>query len=506
MILNKKNHWVRFIKGVMITLLMAISTSFLTACEPDPEEANSEISTLRTGSGESGTTVVSGHGMERSCWMCPIFSNVFAAAEGAYNSVIPTVARGAKPLLGVLFAIWLALRTLRLVGSMNEPDVHGYWKDVGTKAFWLCLCFAICSQINWVLNDILMPIYFSFVELGMLVVNSLNSADPVHCNSSISSFSGMSSAYVCLVQAIQTRFNGLESGALAMIKAGPLGTAPICLATYVVAVIMAIYFPTLLVDSICRYGIAMCFVPMGVIAVGYPQTRAYAGKVVNILIGIGFQVVGVCIFIAIVISCLKTYMTNLARGFPTSFSSLADLEAAAKWFENSPGLSGFIFIAIFCILFSESCLSLTDQFGVAHAGTAAQTIGSMFKVANTIKQTASFAKNRYDRHSAIKDKKTLERLEAKAASGKNLTNKEKRQAFNIKDNLEAKGYLARDKYGVLKKTDAYNNLGNGKTSSYLRGISQDWNQTGSQQMTDRQDNPLFGKANTNNKLTEEVGV
>ncbi|MCQ2914393.1 MAG: type IV secretion system protein [Alphaproteobacteria bacterium] len=504
--LNYKNQCLRFIKGISLILLMAFSTSFLTACEPDTEEANAEVSTLRTGSGETGTSVVAANGMERSCWLCPIFSSVFAAAEGAYKSVIPSVAKAARPLLGVFFAIWLAIRTIRLVGNMNEPDIPGYWRDIGTKAFWLALCFAICSDINWLLNNILLPIYFSFVELGMLVVNSINSADPVHCSSSVNSFSGMSSSYVCLVQAIQTRFNGLESGALALIKAGPLGVMPICTATYVVSVIMAIYFPTLLIDSIARYGLSMCFVPLGIITVGYPQTRRYAGKIINILIGIGMQVVGVCIFIGIVISCLKTYMDTMAQGFPTSYSSLADLVRAAKWFEESPGLSGFIFIAVFCILFSESALSLTDRFGLHHAATTAQTIGSMFKVANTAKQFASFTKNRFDRSRAISDKKTLDKLEAKQSSGKNLTHKERKQAERIKDRMESKGYLARDKQGRLNKTEAYESLGDGKASSYLRGISQDWHQNGSQQMAERQDDPLYGERNKNNKLVDTLGV
>ena len=65
--------------------------------------------------------------------------------------------------------------------------------------------------------------------------------------------------------------------------------------------------------------------------------------------------------------------------------------------------------------------------------------------------------------------------------------------------MESKGYLARDKQGRLNKTEAYESLGDGKASSYLRGVSQDWHQNGSQQMAERQDDPLYGERNKNNK-------
>lgn len=501
--LNLK-HWHNIIKRILVILFISFSIFSLTGCsDADPTELTNEIDEMRVGSGDTGTTAVQNQKVSVS-WIVEIVNVMFQSVEKVYRNIIPRVAKGSRPLLGAFFAIWLVIHSIKFFGSLKEPNFTGYWNQLAVKTFWLCFCYYACGNIMEIVDTFLLPIYYSFVELGLSLAKAVGSGH-VTCNSSVDSFSSMSSSYVCLVQAIQEGFNGLEDGALAMVKKGPWATIPICLLTYCAAVIMALYFPTLLLDSIVKYGLLMCMVPLGIICMGYRQTRGYAGKVVRMLIGIGFQVVGICLFISMSIKCLNKYLTNLAYGFPSADGALANLVAIAQWFEKSPGLSGFFFIVIFCILFAESALALLDNFGVAHASATAQTIGNMFSVANKAKNVASFAKNRVTRRIDMKDKKKLEGLLAKKNEGKKLNHKETRDYNRLKDKMEAKGYLAKDNNGVLRKTDAYNNLDvNGGMSSYLKGISQDWHQTGTQQMDARQDNPYIGKSHQNNKLADIV--
>lgn len=508
------NHpWFKMFRKICCILLLVGAVSVVTGCGEEYEEDNNEMEESFRGQKGASSALVEEKTMGKRCWVCPLFESAFQAADALKNEVIPTAARGAIPLLGICFGLWLAIRVMKLVASMAEPDVAGFWNDVGLQAFWATLTAILLRKYTWVV-ELMEAIYLGFVDLAMEVIGSIHyDGGAVSCPSATSA--GLQGSLVCLMTALQEKINFGQDIAMATMVYGPLKTMPSAFFLYAVSLCMAAYFPILLLDTIFRYGMVMCFLPLGIVSLGFKQVRSYSGKIVDFVVGIGFQVVGVCVFTALCCGIIK--QTLAVSSVPSLGAALSPTDEIARWFDNSPNFMGLVFVSFFCILFAGVVCELFDNFGtgLAHGNTATQTVMAMRNTAKTAGKIASFGKNRISRKMDEKAKKALEQdskevRNARKAVDKAQTPEEKKKAQdNLKkaedrqnsrrdlarSRLADKGYLREDKDGNLQQTQAYDKLGKGSISQGLRDFRADWNSSGAQQTDDRWDEKA-------NKVTE----
>lgn len=490
------NHpWFKTFRKICCILLLVGAVSVVTGCGEDYEEDNNEMEESFRGKKGASSALVQEKTMGKKCWVCPLFETAFTAVEAMKSEIIPTAATGAIPLLGVCFGLWLVIRIMKFVSSVSEPDVGGFWQDIALQCFWATITAILLRKYQWVIG-LMDAIYLGFVDLAMEVIAVIHyDGGAISCPSASSG--GLSGSFVCLLTALQEKINFGQDISYAMMVYGPLKNLPSAFLLYMVSVAMAAYFPILLLDTVFRYGLMMCFLPLGIVSTGFKCIRNYAGKFFNFIVGIGFQVVGVCIFTALSCGILK--QTLGLSNVPSLEAILSPTEDIAKWFDNSPSFMGLIFVSYFCILFAGIVINLFDSnFGAPQlpsANTTQATAMAMRNTAQTGQKIANFGRNVASRKMDKDAKKALEReskevKDAQKAVDNAKTPGERKKAEKklelAKANQELKrerarnrlidhGYLRENKEGNWEKTDAYEKLGNGKVTQGLRDLSDDWN-------------------------------
>ena len=190
----------------------------------------------------------------KGCWTCPIFEKAYSVASAAPGSIIPQVARGAINLVGVGYALWLAIFILKYVSSLNEPDVAAFWKGLGVQTFWTAMGAALLRDLSTggtgsALTMFAQPVFSGFVDAGLAIVRG-TSGD-------ISCGGGGGSGLLCLVKALQDKLNIGSGISLVGIFLGPtIFVMFIGVIVFIVSVIFMVYIPLLLLDGVFRYGIA----------------------------------------------------------------------------------------------------------------------------------------------------------------------------------------------------------------------------------------------------------
>lgn len=111
----------------------------------------------------------------RVCWQSgmidTLYENMGKVAMGMYAKITD----GALPLMMLAFALWTIFRLLKFVGSFTEDSPAEIWNEIVRKMFMCLICGLIASsttQILWLLNTIIFPIYYAFLELGAAILNS----------------------------------------------------------------------------------------------------------------------------------------------------------------------------------------------------------------------------------------------------------------------------------------------------------------------------------------------
>lgn len=514
------NHpWFKTFRKICCILLLVGAVSVVTGCGEEYEEDNNEMEESFRGQKGASSAMVEEKTMGKKCWVCPLFEAGFQAADAMKNEIIPVVATGALPLLGICFGLWILVHVLKYVSSVKEPDVGAFWQGLALQTFWAVIVAGLLRQYTWVIS-LMEAIYLGFVDLAMEVVATIHyDGGAVSCPSATSA--GLSGSLVCLMTALQEKINFGQDIASAMLVYGPLKNMPSAFFLYIVSLVMAAYFPILLLDTVFRYGMVMCFLPLGIISTGFKCVRGYSGKIINFVVGIGFQVVGVCVFVALTSGIIK--QTLGLSNVPSLAAVLSPTDEIAKWFDNSPSFMGLIFVSFFSILFAGVVCNMFDSnFGVggtAGSSTVNATAMAMRNTAKTAGKVASFAKNRVSRKMDAKAKKTLEQdskevtdarkavaeaksPEQKEAAQKRLDKAEANQNYQrelARTRLMDKGYMRMGNDGQLRETEAYQSLGTGalplkaimtgkgSISQGLKDFRNDWNSSGSQQTHGRWD-------------------
>ncbi|MBS6990399.1 MAG: hypothetical protein V8R25_02215 [Alphaproteobacteria bacterium] len=139
----------------------------------------------------SEETMKNASNAHRECWQTGmidlLYQNMGKIAMGMYAKITD----GALPLMMIAFALWTIFRLLKFVGSFTEDSPAEIWNEIVRKLFVCLICGLIASsttQILWLLNTVVFPIYYAFLELGAAILNSAGDGSNFKAGSTVLSF------------------------------------------------------------------------------------------------------------------------------------------------------------------------------------------------------------------------------------------------------------------------------------------------------------------------------
>lgn len=192
------------IKQILRVMLVVLFAAFmLTACEQDDSiggrSRDDSIggrsrAAMAAPVGEdpvSEETMKNASNAHRECWQTGmidlLYQNMGKIAMGMYAKITD----GALPLMMIAFALWTIFRLLKFVGSFTEDSPAEIWNEIVRKLFVCLICGLIASsttQILWLLNTVVFPIYYAFLELGAAILNSAGDGSNFKAGSTVLNF------------------------------------------------------------------------------------------------------------------------------------------------------------------------------------------------------------------------------------------------------------------------------------------------------------------------------
>ena len=183
------------IKQILKVMLVVLFAAFmLTACEQDDSIGGRSRAAMAAPVGEdpvSEETMKNASNAHLECWQTGmidlLYQNMGKIAMGMYAKITD----GALPLMMIAFALWTIFRLLKFVGSFTEDSPAEIWNEIVRKLFVCLICGLIASsttQILWLLNTVIFPIYYAFLELGAAILNSAGDGSNFKAGSTVLNF------------------------------------------------------------------------------------------------------------------------------------------------------------------------------------------------------------------------------------------------------------------------------------------------------------------------------
>lgn len=351
-VMNKiKDFFIRmhFGKAVCVAFALAMALS-LSACDAPEADPNEKIEFQNTAA---------------SCVTCPLFTMVSSAGLTLRTQMIQKTAKPAMQVVGVGFALWLALFVMKFVGSLKEPDIAGFWNGLGIRTFWVVLiCAALSANVADAITYIIDPVCSAFIDVAMLALSRMP-ASPVSCSSSANPGEGMA----CVVQAASNAFAVGPSTMTALLDnlfTNPLALFSGCI-SIIVSYLIILIVPLYLLESVFCYFVILALLPMWVAAYAFPITRQFTATAWNSLVIVFIQMLGMAIFLG-----LSANIFQILRADMLSVSGVSDPLSAV----SQPLM--FIFVCYFIYLFGGLMPSIMNViFSGAVGGVRGQTGGTV---------------------------------------------------------------------------------------------------------------------------------
>lgn len=352
-----------------------VSVLFLSGCEKDDDTSLGEDDNFNN---------------QADCWQSSLLSIVSKNVDTLLRESAGLASSGGAAVVCIGFAIWMSFKLLKILPSFKEQNLGEVWTEILQKLFF-CAFFAVTltnvSNINYLINLCLVPIYQTLVELGAAIVSGGSFASEVNVGefgvvtyvhnanacqvsglSAESIGSGLSNSVGCLVCLINDRLSvGLKIG-IALICTGNIGAILVGLFVLFVFTVTKIFFVLVLVDSIFRLNFAGFLVPFLIICIPFNYTRKWAKQGALLFLNSA----GVIMFLALLIAVCIGAMQNIIIGIGGDGLKEEDIEGLGT-ITLSIFMISVLFINIPCI-----AEGLADKYVEGGAGLEFQKRISRF--------------------------------------------------------------------------------------------------------------------------------
>lgn len=325
----------RTLKILLSVLLMII---FVSACNNYGDEAPSKIAEDQTQALTQG-----------SCWQKEILDPIYDIIGSVAMSMHTELTKSSIAVVMMGFAVWLALKLFKFVGSTIEGSPAQIWNEILRKAFLCLFCGLLASNagmIAFVMNTLIFPLYSAFLEFGseILAISHADAAGNVNVKALTFAYFGetmdlsksniictideqlvamqdsfptpMKDMMGCMICAVADRLAIGRHMALTAMRDGSLLAWVVGFLVWAIFLVVGLGFVFYLVDSIFRMGMMILFLPLLIIAYAFEATRKWTSSgFVNILNSAAFMMA-----FSIIIATALMSMTSLAAENPTIFN------------------------------------------------------------------------------------------------------------------------------------------------------------------------------------------
>jgi len=329
-----------------------------------------------------------------SCLFCPLFKVLFNAGNYVAQKAYNTFSTDLGKLIAVFLAVSLALIVLKNIASMSSKDPGTIMNDIFKKGFVCIVIFIIVTKDYYnIMNLTLVPIIHTAMDFT-------NMADPLATCAEAGGLGGFTSTagasgsaglpssigsmILCAAQNIEAKINLLfENGRWAFC----LGTGPHRLFhiiphpvyiidglfLYLGGIFFLVAYPWVLGDAILQLGIALALLPFAVAGYAFNGTKAYLPKVFGWILHSLF----VFIFMAILMTCILTYIANLLTAATSVVDPkvlFTDPNSGVAFF--GPNMVMLIFVLVIGYSYMPMTKDLAEKFSEGSGLSAAQKFGT----------------------------------------------------------------------------------------------------------------------------------
>ena len=415
-------------------------------------------------------------------WEAPM-SAVLSAAVGVGNGVFSSVAGGAKRLMLVGAALWLAIFTLKIVGGLVESDPMENLTKVGGMMLRVGIAAALLANRDFFFGYFFAPI----IEAGSGFVDAGLSGKAAGVNAG-GGLDSAAAAAKSMAAATNEAVNGIKGKAIYLIclakihkiEFGPIGPFTLwdpgvffggCM-IYLAGMVFCAVFPFFLIDACFRMGVVAALCPLFIVAWVFQSTRSYATKGLNAVINVAFTFMMVKIAMMVALSLVEksSGLDVLGAGEPGPgpktqvvckyrLANMGDAGAdPCNGYQTGMG-PGSLFVFCVCVVygllllkeganslanyFSETGFTNDTAFQAAKSGAQA-AVSAPHNVIQGAAEVGAVARGVDKGVNSVKDRVAMNRYKSgqdKMARGQMLTPKEQKKYAAAESRLRERNLL-----------------------------------------------------------------
>lgn len=256
------------------------------------------------------------------CLFCPLFKVIFNTSSAIAKLAFDKLAKPVMTLVLIGFAIWIAVKMLAFLSSVEKKEAPALIKEIMHMSFVVMVVVLLLEGTSSQVFSLLMePVFNTGFKLAQLVAGSGTCKEyGVMADGGLPA--SMGNSILCTVEAIQDK----------LIDTMALGTASMCVGFYIKAslfifpslpyvfsglliwggaFVMMIIFPFLMLDSIFQLTVACALLPAAIGAYPFKYTKGkFVGKVWDTFINAMFNFIFLSIFIFILTTAIETTLTD----------------------------------------------------------------------------------------------------------------------------------------------------------------------------------------------------
>lgn len=331
------------IVGILKILILVISVCFLlTACSGTDVKGtnNSNQQTAMSGADRSSSQLAKD---QRDCWQSSILELMYRQMGSISLGLYKQMTDGALAFIMVAFAVWFSFRLMRHVSSLQEENIAEVWKEVFKQLFICFVCGLLASStagLAFVLNTIIFPLYYTFLEFAGEMLNAASAAtgqedlsltflgekieygQKIACvpenlvtDENLTSFPAAPiNMMSCIACAINERLGiGFYLAFETLHDTGFMALVIGCI-IFLMFTFIKLAFIFYLVDTLFRFTIVVTILPALILAYAFKQTRSWATFGFMTMINSAAYMMFVAIMIAVALLAMHEIMISPALG------------------------------------------------------------------------------------------------------------------------------------------------------------------------------------------------
>lgn len=331
------------IVGILKILILVISVCFLlTACSGTDVKGtnNSNQQTAMSGADKNSDQLAQ---EQRQCWQSSILELMYRQMGSISLGLYKQMTDGALAFIMVAFAVWFSFRLMRHVSSLQEENIAEVWKEVFKQLFICFVCGLLASStagLAFVLNTIIFPLYYTFLEFAGEMLNAASAAtgqedlsftflgekieygQKIACvpenlvtDENLTSFPAAPiNMMKCIACAINERLGiGFYLAFETLHDTGFMALIIGCI-IFLIFTFIKLAFIFYLVDTLFRFTIVVTIMPALILAYAFKQTRSWATFGFMTMINSAAYMMFVAIMIAVALLAMHEIMISPALG------------------------------------------------------------------------------------------------------------------------------------------------------------------------------------------------